>query len=27
LRDPDDVVRNPIIKVIESTFDDLESSK
>jgi phosphate starvation-inducible PhoH-like protein len=27
LRDPDDVVRNPIIKVIESTFDDLESGK
>jgi phosphate starvation-inducible protein PhoH and related proteins len=25
LRDPDDVVRNPIIKVIESTFDDIES--
>lgn len=26
LRDPNDVVRNPIIKVIESTFDDLESN-
>ena len=24
LRNPDDVVRNPIIKVIESTFDDIE---
>ena len=27
LRNPDDVVRNPIIKIIEETFDDLESSK
>jgi phosphate starvation-inducible PhoH-like protein len=24
LRDPSDVVRNPIIKIIESTFDDIE---
>jgi phosphate starvation-inducible PhoH-like protein len=24
LRDPDDVVRNPIIKIIESTFDDID---
>lgn len=24
LRDPNDVVRNPIIKIIEKTFDDLE---
>ena len=24
LRDPDDVVRNPIIKVIESTFDEID---
>jgi phosphate starvation-inducible PhoH-like protein len=24
LRDPDDVVRNPIIKVIENVFDDIE---
>jgi len=27
LRDPDDVVRNPIIKVIESIFDDIETNK
>tara|TARA_Y100000389_G_C17461258_1_gene521888 strand:+ start:117 stop:905 length:789 start_codon:yes stop_codon:yes gene_type:complete len=26
LRDPDDVVRNPIIKVIESTFDEIDES-
>lgn len=25
LRNPDDVVRNPIIKIIEQTFDDLEN--
>jgi phosphate starvation-inducible PhoH-like protein len=25
LRDPDDVVRNPIIKIIEATFDDIET--
>ncbi len=24
LRDPSDVVRNPIIKIIEKTFDDIE---
>ena len=24
LRNPDDVVRNPIIKIIEQTFDDIE---
>lgn len=24
LRDPDDVVRNPIIKIIEQTFDDIQ---
>jgi phosphate starvation-inducible PhoH-like protein len=27
LRNPDDVVRNPIIKIIESTFDDIENEK
>jgi phosphate starvation-inducible PhoH-like protein len=27
LRDPDDIVRNPIIRVIESTFDEIESTK
>lgn len=27
LRNPDDVVRNPIIKIIEETFDDLDNSK
>ena len=25
LTDPDDVVRNPIIKIIEHVFDDLEN--
>jgi phosphate starvation-inducible PhoH-like protein len=24
LRDPNDVVRNPIIRIIESTFDEIE---
>jgi phosphate starvation-inducible PhoH-like protein len=27
LRDPDDVVRNPIIKIIESTFDSIEENR
>lgn len=27
LRDPDDVVRNPIIKIIEKTFDGIEDEK
>ncbi len=27
LRDPEDVVRNPIIKVVEQVFDDMESNK
>lgn len=26
LRDPDDVVRNPIIKIVEQVFDDMEDS-
>ena len=27
LRDPEDVVRNPIIKIIEETFDGIENGK
>lgn len=27
LRDPDDVVRNPIIKIIENTFDELDENR
>ena len=26
LRDPNDVVRNPIIKIIEETFDNIDES-
>ena len=26
LRDPNDVVRNPIIKLVEQVFDDMEDS-